>query len=95
MDLPLGQPNRISLKSFEKEMDEQKRSPKHEDARQSLPEELRHVFDELVADYKFATIKQFGQGYVAYKVLADLVRVGWRHLGEPVEEEGQSQTGTS
>lgn len=30
------------------------------------------VFDELVEDYKFATIKRYGQGYVAYIVLADL-----------------------
>lgn len=61
------------------------RSPKHEEARNSLPEELQPVFDELIADYHFATIQRFGRGYVAYGVLADLVRVGWRHTPEPLE----------
>lgn len=57
-------------------MDEKPRSEKHEQARNSLTEELRPIFDELVEDYRFATIQRFGQGYVAYIVLAVLIRVG-------------------
>ena len=39
-----------------------------------------------VKDYKFATVRRFGQGYVAYSVLADLIRVGWRHSAGPLAE---------
>jgi hypothetical protein len=58
--------------------DKPKRSPKDDEARNSLPAELQPVYDELVADYRWATVKRYGQGYVAYSVLADLVRAGWR-----------------
>jgi len=63
-----------------------KRSEKHEEARRSLPDQLKSIFDELVEDYKFSTATRYGQGYVAYIVLADLVRVGWRHTAEPLQE---------
>jgi hypothetical protein len=63
-----------------------KRSPKHEEARNTLPDELKPVFDEMVEDYKFATAKRYGTGYVAYIVLADLIRVGWRHVAAPLSE---------
>ncbi len=70
-------------------MSDTPRTEKHEQARNSLPDDLKPVFDELVEDYKFATIKlkRYGQGYVAYIVLADLVRVGWRHVAEPISEK--------
>ena len=74
-------------------MGEQTRSEKHEQARASLPDELKPIFDELVEDYRFATVIRYGQGYVAYIVLADLVRVGWRHAAEPLpdnESDGSS-----
>jgi predicted exporter len=67
-------------------MNETQRTEKHEQARNTLPDELKSVFDELVEDYRFATITRYGQGYVAYIVLADLVRVGWRHTVEPLPE---------
>jgi len=57
---------------------EDKKNPKHDDARRALPPELRPVFDELVADYRFSTLKHYSQPFVSYLVLADLVRVGWR-----------------
>jgi len=68
-------------------MSEAKRSEKQEEARSTLPDELKPVFDELVEDYKFSTVKRYGQGYVAYIVLADLVRVGWQHAAEPLPDE--------
>jgi len=61
-------------------MNEIAQTPKHEEARNTLPDDLKPIFGELVEDYKFATVKRYGQGYVAYIVLADLVRVGWRHV---------------
>lgn len=68
-------------------MDDNTRSEKHDQARKSLPDDLKPVFDELVGDYKFATVRRYGQGYVAYTVLADLIRVGWRHTAPPLPED--------
>jgi hypothetical protein len=55
-----------------------KASPKYLEARESLPDDLRPVYDRLVAEYSFQTEVLYGQGYVAYRVLAALVRDGWR-----------------
>jgi len=68
-------------------VNESPKSSKREEARNSLPEDLRPIFDELVEDYQFATRKRFGQGFVAYTILAELVRVGWRHAAEPLSDE--------
>ena len=67
-------------------MDKNQQPDKREHARNTLPDDLKPVFDELVEDYKFATIKQFGRGYAAYMVLADLIRVGWRHTAAPLPD---------
>jgi hypothetical protein len=51
-------------------------------ARDGLAEELRPHFDALVADWHAAAY--FGAGPAAlpdYRVLADLVRAGWRKPG--------------
>lgn len=53
-------------------------SPKHQEARNSLPEALRPVFDEFVSDYKFAATMRCGRPYISYMVLADMIRAGWR-----------------
>jgi hypothetical protein len=57
---------------------DRKNSPKFLEARQSLPEELRPIYDRLVAEYSFHTEVSYGRRYVAYKVLAALVQDGWR-----------------
>jgi hypothetical protein len=54
------------------------RSEKHEQARSSLPDELRPIFDDFVADYRYAATKHHGAPYVSYVVLAEMVRAGWR-----------------
>lgn len=56
----------------------ERRTEKFLEARDTLPEGLREVYDRLVDEYHFATIQQYGAGYVAYPVLAELVRSGWR-----------------
>lgn len=64
--------------------DSRPRSEKREQARSSLPDDLKPVFDELVADYQFAAIKRHGAKWVSYAVLVDLVRAGWGLAAEPV-----------
>lgn len=52
-------------------------SEKYLKARASLPEELRPIFRQLVEEYAFQTQVKYGRGYVAYEILAELVRTGW------------------
>jgi len=59
------------------------RSPKHEEARNSLPEELKPIFDEFVDDYKYCASLRHGRPYISYIVLADMVRAGWRRSEKP------------
>ena len=54
------------------------KSIKYQDAKASLPEDLKPVYEDLVKQYAFHTEKLYGRGYVAYSVLAALVRDGWR-----------------
>lgn len=61
------------------------RTPKHEEARNSLPDDLRPIFDQLVAEYKYAAAMRHGAPYVSYIVLADIVRAGWRLSEKPRE----------
>ncbi|MFC1791982.1 hypothetical protein ACFL3Q_00160 [Planctomycetota bacterium] len=66
------------------------KSEKFKKARATLPENLRPIYDEFVAQYAFHTTRLFGRGYVAYEVLASLVRDGWRPTAEPLNETIQS-----
>lgn len=63
------------------------RTEKHELARNSLPDELKPVFDDFVTDYRFAATKHHGSPFVSYIVLAEMVRLGWR-LGAEVIRNG-------
>lgn len=56
----------------------EKPSEKQIEARDSLPEELKPIFDDFVADYKYAATMRHGRPYISYIVLADMVRAGWR-----------------
>ncbi|MHC4924482.1 MAG: hypothetical protein ACYTG4_10465 [Planctomycetota bacterium] len=61
--------------------------------RESLPEELRTILDELAEDYKFYSIVHHGRAFVSYKILADLVKLGWRYTGpkaKQLEEDEES-----
>lgn len=72
-------------------MEEPKRTEKHEAARNSLPDELKPVFDDFVTDYKFAATKHHGSPFVSYVVLAEMVRLGWRLGAEPLKSENQQR----
>lgn len=64
---------------------ETKKTAKYEEARQSLPEELRPVFDELAQDYRFAAKRHHGSPYVSYVVIAEIIKLGWRPSGQPMD----------
>ena len=64
------------------------RTEKHEHARNSLPDELKPVFDDFVSYYKFAATKHHGSPFVSYVVLAEMVRLGWRLAAEPLPLDG-------
>ena len=54
----------------------EKPSEKQIEARNSLPEELRQIFDDFVSDYKYAATLRHGRPYVSYVVSADLIKAG-------------------
>jgi len=60
------------------------KSDKYYAARNSLPKSLQQVFRQLVEEYAYHTHIMYGRGYVAYAVLAELVRQGWRPSADPV-----------
>lgn len=64
------------------------KSQKYLSAKESLPKNLHAIYDQLVEEYIFHTEKHYGRGYVAYTVLADLVKDGWRPH-EEVKKEGK------
>lgn len=53
-------------------------SVKYQEAEAALADELKPVLRRLTQEYEYLTTVHYGRGYVAYKVLADLVRAGWR-----------------
>ena len=53
-------------------------SSKYLKARNSLTDEEKCIYDDFVKQYAFHTKRLYGKGYVAYEVLASLVRDGWR-----------------
>lgn len=57
-------------------------SPKYKQAEARLPEQLKPVFQQMVKEYEFLTAIEYGRGYVAYQVLAEMVLAGWRPTGE-------------
>ena len=61
-----------------------KRSEKNEQARSTLPEELRLEFDQFVEDYKLAGMMHHGSPFVSYIILAEMIRAGWRRTAKPM-----------
>ena len=68
------------------------RSPKNEEARSTLPEELRSVYDDLVCDYRFSAQQHYGTVLVSYWIIADLVSGGWRPSEVPGASRDRSKT---
>jgi hypothetical protein len=51
-----------------------------------VPDDLKPVFRRFVDEYEYLTSIHCGRGYVAYKVLPDLVLAGWRLSASGVKE---------
>jgi arsenate reductase (thioredoxin) len=54
------------------------RTPAYIEAEKTVPVELRPVFAQLMAEYRFASFKHHGQPFASPKVIAELVCMGWR-----------------
>ena len=54
-------------------------------ARNTLPDGVRQDYDTLVQWYSYLAKVHHGRPYVSYKILADLVREGWRQSAVPIE----------
>lgn len=61
-------------------------TPNYRESENGLPPELRPLFRRLVDEYKFIAHLRYGRGWVAYKVLADLIRAGWRPSDTPTDD---------
>lgn len=59
-------------------------TPAYREARAALPEDLQSHFDELVQWYRYFASFHYNHPFVSYKILADLVREGWRMSGESI-----------
>jgi hypothetical protein len=53
-------------------------TPAYVTERESLHPDLRQAFDALVLDYRHYASVHHKQPFVSYKVLAELVKIGWR-----------------
>ena len=53
--------------------------------KEKLPVELHDQYDDLVRWYRYLAVKHHLRPFVSYKVLADLVREGWRLSADPVK----------
>lgn len=67
-------------------------SLKYLEARDSLPDELKTIFDDCVSHYKYAATIRYGRPYVSYVVLADMIKAGWRLSAEPIKETKPSKS---
>jgi hypothetical protein len=66
------------------------RSGAYHAERETLPLHLRPVYDSLVESYRFHAVVHYRTPFVSYKVLADLVREGWRRQ-QLTDEEGRAE----
>jgi hypothetical protein len=68
---------------MEQQRDPLPNTPAFHSERESLPKDLRSDFDSLVETYRFYAFVHYERPFVSYKILADLVREGWRPSATP------------
>jgi hypothetical protein len=66
-----------------------KRTDTYLAAEKSLPKELHELFEQMVAEYQFACLKHHRQRFASPKVIAELIRMGWRST--PISNVGQEK----
>jgi len=54
------------------------KSDKYVKAREKLPKELRDIYTQMVDEYAYNALLLYGKNWVAYDVIGELVRAGWR-----------------
>ena len=52
-------------------------SEKYLKAKEKLPKELHDIYRQLVDEYAYHALQCYGRNWVAYDVIAELVRSGW------------------
>jgi len=62
-----------------------KRTPTYVEGERMLPSELYPVFEQLMAEYQFASFKHHGKKFASPKVIAELILMGWR--SPPIRNE--------
>jgi len=62
------------------------KSEKYIKAREKLPENLRDTYAQLVDEYAYHALRLYGRNWVAYDVIAELVKAGWRPSKSNVAE---------
>lgn len=72
---------------------EWKRSPGYVEEHDKLPVDVRPVFELLVDEYKFHATRHHKHPFVSYKVLAELVRSGWRPLQSEYDSKDAGHLG--
>lgn len=65
---------------------EEQYSLKQKAARDTLPDDLKPVFDNFVSNYKYVATLRHGKPYISYIVLADMVKAGWRCSAKPIKK---------
>lgn len=55
-----------------------KKTPTYLKAEETLAPELRPLFEQLTAEYRFAAMKHHGRPFASPMVIAELIRMGWR-----------------
>ena len=60
------------------------RGKAYHDAKESLPENMRDMFDKMVDDYEYISFSFTSRGWVSFKIIAAMVEGGWRQSAEPL-----------
>jgi len=60
-----------------------KRTAAYVEAELMLPHESHQLLEQLVAEYRFASLKHHGRMFASPKVIAELILMGWRSLPLP------------
>lgn len=60
-------------------------SAAYTEERDRLPETLRKEYDSLVHWYRYLATRHYSHPFVSYKILADLIREGWRQSADSIE----------